>query len=252
LEEVKKYIDENGKRPSHYKNNKNKNEILLSNWLTRQIINYKIKKQIMLNKHIYLKWEEFINDDKYKECFMSNEDNWNNNLQKVKEYINKYKKLPSHTDKNNNIRSIGYWISDQKKNFYNRKCIMKNKNIIKQWEEFINSNEYKQYFLTNEEEWENNLKGVKKYIDKYKKKPNHNNKDKNISTLANWISTQKNNHNNNEYIMNYNKNIRYKWEEFINDSKYKEHFLTNEEDWGNKLDFNNSTPTKLNITSERG
>ncbi len=34
---------------------------------------------------------------------------------------------------------------------------MKDDNIRNRWKEFIEDNKYKQYFLTNEEEWDNNL-----------------------------------------------------------------------------------------------
>ena len=44
LEEVKKYINENKKRPSNSDNNKNIKQ--LSSWVSIQIQNYKTKKQI--------------------------------------------------------------------------------------------------------------------------------------------------------------------------------------------------------------
>ena len=68
LELVKKYIDENKQRPS--KHNKNKDIKQLGRWLSMQINNYKKKIQIMSNKEIREKWEQFITD--YQEYFPDN------------------------------------------------------------------------------------------------------------------------------------------------------------------------------------
>ena len=72
LEEVKKYIDENGKRPSS--KNKNYNIKCLGRWLVNQHMNYKLKERCMKNKEIYDKWTEFINNKKYKKYFEKEDD----------------------------------------------------------------------------------------------------------------------------------------------------------------------------------
>ena len=60
LEKIKKYIDENNKRPScNDKNNKIKS---FGTWICHQQKNYKNKKEIMSNEYIYNKWTEFINN----------------------------------------------------------------------------------------------------------------------------------------------------------------------------------------------
>ena len=85
LEDIKKYIDENNKRPSS--EDKNKNIKYLGNWILHQKQNYLSHQQIMMNNDIRYIWENFINDDKYKKYFLSNEQEWNNNLEKVKKHI---------------------------------------------------------------------------------------------------------------------------------------------------------------------
>ena len=45
---------------------------------------FQTKKYIMSNEEIYNKWIEFINDNKYKIYFQSNEDNWIEILNEVK------------------------------------------------------------------------------------------------------------------------------------------------------------------------
>ena len=54
----------------------------------------------MTDESIRKKWEEFINDDKYKEYFLSNEEVWVNNLQKVKEFMDEKKSRPNSNSKN--------------------------------------------------------------------------------------------------------------------------------------------------------
>ena len=71
----------------------------------------------MKNEKIYDKWTEFINDDKYKEHFMSNEDEWYNNLEQVKKYINENNKKPSRYDKNSVIKKMGIWTINQQKKY---------------------------------------------------------------------------------------------------------------------------------------
>jgi len=66
LNQVKKYIDENNKRPSS--TDKNTGIKTLGSWISKQQTNYKKKEEIMKNEEIYNKWTEFINN--YKVYFV--------------------------------------------------------------------------------------------------------------------------------------------------------------------------------------
>ncbi len=81
-------------------------------------------------------------------------------LNKTKKYIDENNKRPSEDSKNEDIKYIGRWLSNQLKVY--KKNTM-NKNRKKQWNEFMV--EYQQYFMSNEERWINMLYMVKKYID---------------------------------------------------------------------------------------
>jgi hypothetical protein len=144
LEEVKKYIDDNNKRPSIYDRDNNIKK--LGQWIHTQITNYLKKEQIMQNDIIKEKWEEFINSSKYNKYFISNEEGWYNTLEEIKKYIDENNKRPSSTDKDNNIKTLGIWISNQNKNYSKKKQIMKNDIIRINWEEFINDTKYKKHF----------------------------------------------------------------------------------------------------------
>ena len=140
-------------------------------------------------KEIYDKWTKCINDDNYKEYFISNEDEWYNNLEKVKKYINENNKRPSEKDKNKEIKQMGNWILHQQINYKKKEQIMRNQEIYDKWTEFINNNKYKTHFMSNEEEWYNNLEQVKKYIDDNNKKPSD--KDKNKEKCQQKINSDK-------------------------------------------------------------
>lgn len=77
---------------------------------------------------------------------MDNKKIWLENLKKIKDYLDENKKRPPQQDKNNNIKILGHWISEQLMSYKKEKNIMKNPEIRKQWEEFINDDKYKKYF----------------------------------------------------------------------------------------------------------
>ena len=234
LECVKKYIDENKKRP--YKSDKNEEVKKYCNWISNQLINYQKKEQIMLDDNIKKLWEDFINDDKYKKFFLSNEEVWKLNLELIKKYIDENKKRPYKSDKNEEVKKYCNWISNQLINYQKKEQIMLDDNIKKLWEDFINDDKYKEYFLSNKEEWKLNLEWVKKYIDENKKRPSMHNKNDNIKIYGSWIHHQLTNYKKKNNSMS-NETIRKLWEDFINDDKYKEYFISNEEVWKLKLEW---------------
>jgi len=247
LEEVKKYIDINDKRPTEY----NKNEIVkfLGCWINRQQNNYKNKEQIMKNEKIYNSWTNFINDNKYKQYFQSNEEIWYEKLNQVIQYIDINNKRPLWYDEDKNIKSLGQWIGTQQNNYKKKNFIMKNEEIYNAWTNFINHNKYKKYFQSNEEIWYEKLNQVIQYIDINNKGPSNYDKDKNIKSLAQWIYDQQKNYKKINEIMK-NEKIYNSWTNFINDNKYKQYFQSNKDNWYDNLneviqyiDINNKMPS---------
>ena len=110
-----------------------------------QTKNYTKKEQIMKNEEIYNIWTDFIKDNKYKIYFQSNEELWLNNLKKVEEYILQNNRKPSRNDKNQEIKFLGSWISNQQKSYKNNDNIMKEENIRNLWKDFTNK-----YFQTSD------------------------------------------------------------------------------------------------------
>jgi len=103
---------------------------------------------------------------------VGNEERWANNLALVKEYIDENNKLPLRSVDGS---SLGRWFSGQKNNYDPDitmcKQGMKNEEIWNLWTEFINDENYRHYFVSNEERWANNLALVKEYIDENNKLP---------------------------------------------------------------------------------
>jgi superfamily II DNA or RNA helicase len=233
LNKVKIYIDTYNIRPSS--SSKDNNIKTLANWIQSQLAHYQKMSYIMSNKEIYNMWVEFINNDKYSKYFITTENAWFKRLDEVKVYIDKYKKIPSTIDKDSNIKLLGGWTNCQQNNYKKKICIMKNQEIYDKWREFINSEPYNKYFITNEEVWCAKLNEVKVHINKYKKRPNASNINPHIKKLANWIACQQTNYKKKNDIMK-NQEIYEKWREFINSEPYSTYFITNEEAWYAKLD----------------
>ena len=117
----------------------------------------------MKKEEIRKSWEEFLNNDKYKEYLLPNEKNWYNSLENIKKFIDKNGKRPNNNSKNKDEKKKGSWIGTQLKYYEKNIFIMKKEKIRKSWEKFVNDNRYKEYFQLN---------GKKKmvlYFRKYKK-----------------------------------------------------------------------------------
>jgi len=235
LEELKKYIDENEKRPSeYYKKTKN-----IAYWFSDQQKHFKTKKKIMSNQKIYDKYYEFINSEKYRKYFLSFEEKWFNNFNNLKKYIDENGKRPKNSK----------WLSHQLINFKNKKFSMSNQKIYNFFNEFLQNDIYKKYFISNIEDWLLIFEKVKIYIDTHKMLPYRENKEKDIQTLANWINAQKQNFKTRKNIM-VNENIYNLWDNFIKNEHYKEYFVSHEEEWYSNLektkefiDKNNKRPS---------
>jgi len=136
-------------------------------------------------------------------------------------FININGKTPSRYNKNRQENILGIWLSTQKANYNEKQFIMKNEDIIKIWKEFIE--EYKNYLLTGEELWLNNLDKLKVFININGKTPSQYNKNRQENILGSWLSTQKRTYNNKQNIMK-NEHIQKIWEDFI--EEYKKFIIT--------------------------
>ena len=217
LEKVKEYIDVHKKRPSS--KDKNKDIMKLGCWIGYQKQTYIKKEHLMKDNNIRQLWEQF--NEKYSEYFIDNITQWMYNLEQIKNYINENNKKPSTESKNKDIKHLRRWLSHQKEQYKIQDRIMKDENIRKLWEKFIE--EYQEYLVSNNDIWIQNLNNLKNYIDKYNKLPSRNNKNKDIKHLGKWISYQNTNYKQYKHIMKDN-NIRKLFVDFITDLLYNKYF----------------------------
>ena len=210
LDELKGFMDKYERRPTK-KNNKS-----LNKWLSHQITNHKLKQQIIKNENIYVAWNEFITNEKYCKYFLSNIHVWFQKFELLKKYIDDNKKRPSIKDD----KILNIWMNSQLSHYKKKKYIMKDENIYVAWNNFINDKNYKYYFYSNINEWNENFNLLKKYIDDNKKRPSIKD-DKNLNM---WWINQNRHYKSKQYIMK-NKSIYDTWEKFITDKKYKIYFF---------------------------
>ncbi len=256
LNQVKEYMDKKGDRPSQRTNDKNIR--ILGNWLCTQITNYNQNidkcKQIMKNNiYVHAAFTEFLEDDKYSEYFLTNNEQWYTKLNQLKDYMDKQIKSnekyirPPQTSKDKTTKILGKWLSQQLVH-YNQdkfKCIMNDIDIHMAFTEFLEDDKYSAYLLTRNQQWHVKLNQLKEYMDKQIKsnekyiRPPTNSKDEATKVLGQWLSDQLKNYNQNidkcKCIMKKNKDVHAAFTEFLEDDKYSKYFLTNNEQWYAKL-----------------
>lgn len=143
---VKNYIDSEAKKPSGKSNDENIKK--MGQWLHHQLINAKTKKGIFSsdeNEMVEL-WNEFINDEKYKKYLLTYEEKWLLKCDDVKTYMIDNDHRPSKRSKDENVRELGRWLTNQIVTSKKRSHIMKSDEIYQKWIEFIEDDRFKKYF----------------------------------------------------------------------------------------------------------
>jgi SAM-dependent methyltransferase len=162
-----------------------------------------------------------IFQDEYKEYILTDDEIWYGNLEKLKKFIDENKKTPSQKSPDKDIKQLGMWLGTQKKNYKNQIHSMKindtRRNVFE-----IFQDEYKEYILTDDEIWYENLEKLKKFIDNNKKTPSNSSNDKNKKQPARWLNQQKLNYKRQIRSMKINDPRRNVFENFI--TEYKQHF----------------------------
>jgi hypothetical protein len=211
MEKVKKFINQYKKKPN--KRSLDKDEKTIAIWLSTQSINYRKKEFIMKHDDIYNAWTEFTTVN-YKLYFLTPETTWNNVLCDVREYIIKHGRRPRtpSLDKDEKEKVLGNWVFSQRLNYKDRLGMMINNDIYDIWTKFTTI-EYPILFISKEDLWFESFKKVKKFTEKYNKKPNKRSLISSEKVLGEWISTQQKCVNDRVRIMS-NDEIYNTWTEF--------------------------------------
>lgn len=206
----------------------------IAGWIDRQQKLYKAKKGRMVDPKYYDRWTAFLEKyNKYLDKYMV----WKAMLELVKIYIDKKEIRPLEKSAVEEIAELGKWLSNQLRIYKEKSGIMLTPEIYDLFMEFIGNPKYKKLFLSDEEKWINYLNDVKHHIDTIGKRPSSEDNNENIKALGDWLVKQTSNYKaiTGSQILTVNKYIRKLWEAFINDPKYKKHFLSDEEEWEMKF-----------------
>ena len=208
LKKVEEYIKNTGIRPSHH--SKDPEIKTLGGFLGTCKTKYEKQTKIMKIPEIRKLYENFI--EKHKELFQSNEENWRQKLEKVEVYIRVNGNKPLTTSKDPEIKTLGQFLGHCKTNYEKQKNIMKDPEIKKLYENFIEK--HKELFQSNEENWKQKLEKVEDYIRINGKRPPNTSEDPEIKTLGQFLGTCKQNYEKQKEIMK-NPEIRELYENFI-------------------------------------
>lgn len=212
LEQLKKFINENKRKPS--KEPSDKTEQLLGQWLGQQLNNYKTRTKSMSFEERCKKFEEF--KDEYSEYFTDNNSKWFENFKCAKDFIIKNTKIPSQKSDDEEEQKNGTWVSHQHQNYKVKRGCMSNTDIYDIWTNFVT--EYRDLLLDQNEKWYNNLKKIKDFIYTNKRLPSFIYNDETENKLLKWYYHQRENFNYKKENMKdghkYNA-----WEKFVEEFK---------------------------------
>ena len=226
-----KYIIEFVKKNNRLPRRTNENEKYYSNWLNKMKKEYKNEK---LEGNDKIMFEEFINNPCIKKYIVFIEEDTHikefmENLDKLDKFIIKNKRLPSRIIDNDNEKKMARWIDTRNKTYCNKTKLMKNEDIRKIWDDFVNK--YIEYFegKTPKEKWIYNFDKLINWFEINRRRPRSiqgNIKDmkedeKEELYIGTWLLKQNTNYKNNKYPFNEDKGIKLKWETFKNNPEYE-------------------------------
>ena len=85
------------------------------------------------------------------EYYSATETRWKYTLSKITKYINKNKKLPSSSDKDESIKKLSIWLKTQKEDYQKHIYIMQDPKLRNLWNDFVKK--YSNYFVNNTTEY---------------------------------------------------------------------------------------------------
>jgi hypothetical protein len=104
--------------------------------------NHKGKTQIMAQQEIYDIWSKFEHD--YSYALKDVDEKWFDNLNDLRDFLQKYKKRPNKRSSNPSEKILGEWLGKQTQNLSQEKNNMKKEHIkceflkfMEDWKEII-------------------------------------------------------------------------------------------------------------------
>ena len=232
FEKLKQFININNRLPYYEKNKHGQLENKLARWISSQLTNYKTKINSFKDNHERCKqWEDFL--EEYKEHFKTLDETWNEQLENIKQFINKNKRRPNKRSKNEKEKYLGGWLGTNLLSYNSKTSGFKdNPERCKQWEQFLE--EYKEYFQSLDETWNEHFEELKQFMKKEKKRPNKRSKNETEKILGIWIGRQLKNYKTKTEGFKDNPERCKQLEELL--EEYKEYFQSLDETWNAQLE----------------
>lgn len=104
----------------------------MTTWLRKQKLNY--EKNKINNNQLQILWEKFLKT--HGKYMLTEEDKWLLNLKKLNDFFQKNKRAPKSRELNE--RSEYNWYRKQKTNYLEKKGLLKNDELRKNWVSFLN------------------------------------------------------------------------------------------------------------------
>ncbi len=235
---VKQHLTTHQQSPSQH--SKNTDTKALGKWIANQKNTYAKNASMMSNPVIRQGWEDALADPAYGSYLKHKdyEQDWRDQLDKIKQYLTTHKQSPSTHSKNPDTKALGNWICTQKSNYAKNAHIMSNPVIRQEWENTVADPAYESYLKNNEHVWRDQLALVKQYLTTHQQAPIISSKNPDTKALAAWIGTQKKQYTKKAFIMS-NPAIRKEWENTLAEPAYGSYLKhkDNQQDWLDQLDL---------------
>ena len=140
LDGVEEFIHVHKKRPIVSSNDANERK--LGQWIGYQVQKMTKRSGIMANEEIRDVWDNFTSS--HLKHFKSTRDVWYDNVNKVSEFIELYKKLPSAITDNEEEKYLDHWLKNQIQNREIQQHCMTCNEIREIWDRF--KGDYAKYF----------------------------------------------------------------------------------------------------------
>jgi superfamily II DNA or RNA helicase len=248
LNELKEFIKT--KKPNA--KSKDETERKLGKWLELQVFSFKHNQNIMKVPEIKELWNEFTSEN--KNLFVSNNETWSINLNKLEKFILSNNRLPTQSSKEDkDTILLAKWIVRNNDEYNKNEKAMKDEETRSLWNNFKEN--YSKFFYEKNDLWNDNMTLIENFIKLKNVLPVENKSRKEEYDLRIWLKTQIKIYNKNQFENDNNKrliieNFLSKYSHLLSIKSNFENWLENYEDFLDYIKANNSLPReKIKIST---
>ena len=182
--ELKAFVKKYNRLPSH--GSKNLEEQKFGSWVNNQRMNYRGTGSRVLTQ------EQISFLESIPGWFWENDldELWQENANKLKAFIKKYKRLPNCVSQDSEENKIGRWVNAQRRNYKK----VGGRVLTQEQISFLES--IPGWFWENDldELWQKNANELKSFVDKHNRLPSHGSKNLEEKKIGKWANHQRQNY----------------------------------------------------------